>query len=168
MRRGWIPPSTASAVLLMGLLAPLSLAETPQAATALPPMAVAAWVSTAGPYGPMWDLTIAADARATLEVLYPFNPSGRLAGNFEIAEERLATLRRAVETERFFDLPAELGPKEAILAHMPDLRLEIQVGAKKHKVALYDPSQVARLATTRRFLTVWQTVYAGLPIRPTW
>lgn len=131
------------------------------------PLLVKAWVSTAGPYGSMWDLTIAADGRASLEVLYPFNPSGKLTGSFVLSSEALTELRHAVQKERFLELPTQIGPKEGAL-HMPDLRLAVQIGATQHKVALYDPAQVARLPTTRRFLEVWNKVYGGLPIKPTW
>ena len=153
--------------ILLATFCPSSFLAAPQGDRAGPPMVVSAWVSVAGPYGPLWDLTIGADGRATLEVLYGWDPAGSLTGNFEVSPERLAALRAAIDAEHFFDLPAQLGPTQAPL-HMPDLRLDVQLGARQHKVALYDPAELAELPTTRRFLGVWEKAFAGLPVKPTW
>jgi hypothetical protein len=132
-----------------------------------PSLRVAAWVSTAGPYGPLWDLTLAPDGTANREILYPLDPSGELKGHFQLSDEALGALRSAVETERFFDLPAELAPAMSPL-HMPDLRLEVWLGAKHHKVTLYSPEQIKRRPTTVRFLRVWNKLFGRLPVKPAW
>jgi hypothetical protein len=110
---------------------------------------------------------LTTEGKVTLEVSYPFKPAGELKGQFTLDEEVLRELRNAIESERFFDLPATLSSKP-IPMHAPDLRLDIQVGNKHHKVMLYNPKQIREEATTKRVLKVWDKLYAGLPLRPTW
>jgi hypothetical protein len=130
-------------------------------------LVVEAWVSTAGPYGESWDLKLTPGGEIALQVFYSINPSGSLMARFSLSDERVAGIRKAIESERFFELPVEIAPPTAPL-HQPDLRLDVWVSGGHHKVALYDPDQLPSDPNARRFLTVWKRLYEGLPIKPSW
>jgi hypothetical protein len=107
-----------------------------------------------------------------LRVHYSTNPSGSVMAEFDVTDEHMARLRKAIDEERFFDLPAEIAPEAAPL-HQPDLHLEITLGGRKHKVQkhkvqLYDPAAVKQSSNKRRFLAVWARLYEALPLKPTW
>lgn len=130
-------------------------------------LVVEAWISTAGPYGEGWDLKLVPSGAVALRVFYSLQPSGSLMGEFTLSEEQVTGIRRVIEAERFFDLPPQISAPMVTL-HQPDLRLEVWLGSKHHKVALYDPSQLKGDARVRRFMAVWNKLYEGLPIRPSW
>jgi hypothetical protein len=126
---------------------------------------VEASLSTAGPYGEMWTLHLAPGGNVFVRVYYTATPSGTVMADFNLSEEQLKRFRAIVEAERFFELPAEITPRSTPL-HMPDFRLEISLGPKKHKVQLYDPAQMKGDANAKRFLAVWAGLYASLPLKP--
>jgi hypothetical protein len=125
-------------------------------------LVVEAWISTAGPYGESWDLKLTPGGEVALQVYYP---SGSLLAQFRLSDAQVADLRKALESQRFFELPAEIAPKTSLL-HQPDLRIAVWLGGKRHKVALYDPGQLEADANARRFLVLWRRLFDGLPIKP--
>jgi hypothetical protein len=154
---------------MAGMLLAVSLAASPAPshANGAADLLVEATVSTAGPYGELWMLRLMPDGEVFLRTYYSVNPSGRVMADFDLGEEYAAKLRRTIEEERFFDLPTEISPRESLL-HQPDLQLEISLGRRKWKVRLYDPDQLKGNANVKRFLAVWASVYAGIPLKPTW
>jgi hypothetical protein len=128
---------------------------------------IKATVSTAGPYGDSWYVTILPDGEASLKVYYSVGSSGSILGRFSLPDERIEDIARSIETEGFFTLPAEFGPQSAPL-HQPDLWLEIAVGDKRRKVNLYDPDQIATDPRAKRLLAIWDQVFGGLPFKPKW
>ena len=155
----------ASAVLLGLLAGPVHAGPNPSADAA--DLLVEASLSTAGPYGELWILRLTPNGDIFLRVHYALNPSGSLMAEFDVTDEHLASLRKAIESERFFELPEEISP-EAVALHEPDFRLEITVGHRKHKVELYDPVQLKSDANARRFLTVWAELFKSVPLKPSW
>jgi hypothetical protein len=131
------------------------------------PILVSASVSTAGPYGELWEVSITPEGSASLRVHYMGNPFGTLLAQFTLPPDAMDRIRTAIEADRFFDLPAEIAPKASPL-HMPNLHLGLSVGAKHHKVRLYDPASIEKDPSAQRFLKVWKTVFAGLPLKPAW
>lgn len=149
--------------LLLGAMLVASTAEGEPAAK----LQVRAYVSTAGPYGESWELKVGADGRVTLEIHYMLEPLGTMSGEFLVSPERIAALRKAIETERFADLPADLWPETAPL-HQPDLRLNITSGQVTHEVKLYDPAQFKDDVRAQRFMNVWNHVFSLVPLKPKW
>lgn len=156
-------PSNPAAALGVCLLigAGVSSAEPP------PSLQVRAYVSTAGPYGEIWELNLKADGKVTLEILYMLDPLGKMSGEFVVSPERVEGLRHAIKTEKFVELPGEIRP-EAVPLHRPDLRLSITLGGRAHEVAVYDPDQFKDDERVRRFLSVWRQAFAMVPLRPEW
>jgi hypothetical protein len=115
----------------------------------------------------MWELNLKADGEVSLEISYMLSPSGNMSGEFVVPPEGLEGLRLAIETEKFMELPREIGP-EPVPLHRPDLRLSITLGAKAHEVRVYDPAQLEDDARVRRFLAVWRQAFAMVPLRPEW
>ena len=134
---------------------------------AAPGLFVQAWVSTAGPYGESWNLTIAPDGEVNLQVLYLGSPSGTLLARFTWSAAQLNAIREAVHTADFFALPARLAPPESLF-HQPHLRLEIHFGERHQNVTLYDPDALAGQPEAARFLTLWRRVFEELPFKPSW
>jgi hypothetical protein len=132
-----------------------------------PALLVSAWVATAGPYGEDWDLTIRQDGGAALQVLYMGSPSGTLMAHVRLSEDAIGRIRAALASERFFDLATKLAPKASPL-HMPHLKLDIWSGEEHRVVTVYDPGPIMQEPATQRFLKVWDAVYSGFPLRPTW
>lgn len=132
-----------------------------------PPVLVTAWVTTAGPYGEAWELTVTPEGRTSLNVSYMANPSGSLMAHFRLRDEAVDAIRTVVENEHFFDIPAKLAPKTSAL-HRPALQLDVRVGSRHHNVNLYDPALIGQDATVERFLKVWKALFAALPLKPSW
>jgi hypothetical protein len=130
-------------------------------------LVVESWVSTAGPYGQSWTLRIAPSGEASLHVLYMASPTGTLLATFSLSAEHLADIRKAVETERFFELPANIAPK-SLPMHRPALRLDIWLEGKQHTVEVYDPAQFDGDVNASHFFAVWKKLYENLPIKPSW
>jgi hypothetical protein len=124
-------------------------------------------VSTAGPYGEAWSLTITFRGEASLEVMYMLQPSGSLLGRFTVTDKHLASIAAAIDKEQFFALPGKISA-ERIALHQPDLELEVTVGTATHKVRLYDPQELADDRRTKQFLSVWERVFEAFPIKPKW
>lgn len=139
----------------------------PAAQQNVPVLLVKASLSTAGPYGESWYLTLTPDADVGLQVFYSTRPSGSLMARFTVAEESVDALRKTIEAERFFELPTQISPKTRAF-HRPDFRLDITVLGRQHKVSLYDPEQLTKDDGARRFLVVWGRLFEGLPLRPSW
>ncbi len=128
---------------------------------------VKASISTAGPYGESWYLTLAPDREANLQVFYSTSPSGTLLARFSLSGEQVLAVRETLVSEDFFALPPELAPSE-VLMHRPRLVVDVYLGARHHTVSLYDPEKLKSLPTTSRFLAVWQRIFEALPLRPSW
>lgn len=128
---------------------------------------VQALISTAGPYGQNWYLTLTPDAEVSLQVFYNHNPSGTLLARFQLGQAHLEGLRGTLQSERFFDLPASIAPTESPL-HMPDLRLAVTLDGRTHKVNLYNPSALTKDTNAKRFLASWNRLFEALPLRPSW
>ena len=132
-----------------------------------PPVIVTAFMSTAGPYGESWVLTMSPEGRASLRVHYLGNPSGSLMAHFELGDKAIEAIRKVVTSERFFEIPAKLAPKVSAF-HKPALQLDVRVGSTHHNVNLYDPAQLGRDAAVERFRQVWNAVFAAIPLKPAW
>ncbi len=130
-------------------------------------LVVEAWISTAGPYGESWDLRLTPSGEISLRVNYMITPSGNLMARFSLSADQVAGIRKVIESERFFDMPAKIFPATLPL-HRPALRLDVWLDGKHHRVALYDPDQLKADPNVRRFLTVWKRLFESLPIRPSW
>jgi hypothetical protein len=76
-------------------------------------------------------------------------------------------VRAALDEQQFFGLPAEIVPKSAVL-HMPDFSLNVGRDGRRHKVRLYDPEQMKSDPRAKRFLVVWDALFDGLPVKPSW
>lgn len=153
--------ASSAAALTAAFLAGAGSAQPP------PPLLVRAHVSTAGPYGEMWELNLRADGKVSLEIRYMLNPLGTISGEFVVSPELVESLRHAIVTEEFMELPSSIGPASAPL-HAPNLRLSITLGDKAHEVRVYDPDQFKGDERVRRFLSVWRQTFAMVPLRPEW
>lgn len=131
------------------------------------PLFLQASISTAGPYGQGWYLTLAPGGEVTLQVFYNQSPSGNLLGRFSLSEQQSLAIRKACDAQDFFGLPADLTPRPQAF-HRPHLQLTIHLGGRHHKVSLYDPAELKGQAATLRFLAVWASVFEGLPLKPSW
>lgn len=131
------------------------------------PVLVAAWMTTAGPYGEAWDLTLTPEGKASLQVSYMGNPSGTVMAHFALRAETVDAIRAAVENEKFFDIPAKLAPK-TVAFHRPSLQLDVRVGGRHHNVNLYDPALIGQDPSVVHFLKVWKALFAALPLKPSW
>jgi hypothetical protein len=130
-------------------------------------LVVEAWISTAGPYGESWDLRLTPSGEASLRVNYMTAPAGNLMGRFTLSAEQVVRIRTAIESERFFAMPAKVFPATVPL-HRPALRLDVWLGERHHSVQLYDPDQQKADPNVRRFLGVWSRLFESLPLRPSW
>ena len=87
---------------------------------------------------------------------------------FQVSDEQVAAMRGAIEAESFFTIPPEVSPPQRMF-HQPDLHLDIWLGARHHKVQLYDPKKLEKDdGRVRRFLAVWASVFKPLPLKPSW
>ncbi len=132
-----------------------------------PPLFLQASVSTAGPYGEGWYLTLAPSGEVSLQVFYSKSPSGSLLARFSLSEQQTLAIRKACDSQDFFGLPSDLAPPQGAF-HRPHLQLDIHFGGRHHKVSLYDPAGLKGQAGTGRFLAVWNSVFEALPLRPSW
>jgi hypothetical protein len=145
----------------------MSLVTASVEAEQAPPVSVRAWVSTAGPYGESWELTIDPKGTASLEIGYMLNPLGRISGEFHLTLEALDTIRKAIANERFFELPPNIAP-ETVPIHAPDLKLTVTISDRTHEVRLYDPEELPADPRVKRFLAVWNQAFASVPLKPRW
>jgi hypothetical protein len=112
------------------------LAVGPQAATGkASDLWAEAWLSTAGPYGEGWTLRLTPNGNVFLRVFYMGTPSGNLMADFDVRDEHEDRVRAAIKTQQFFELPADISPKTAML-HLPDFTLDVSLGGRRHKVRL--------------------------------
>ena len=158
--RAWI---AALATLAMAIPTGSTQKEEPAPSAFL----VKASISTAGPYGESWYLTLAPDGEANLQIFYSTSPSGTLLARFRLSGEDVLAVRETLESEDFFALPPELAPSEVHM-HRPRLVVEVYLGGRHHTVSLYDPEKLESLPTTHRFLAVWQRIFEALPLKPSW
>jgi hypothetical protein len=128
-------------------------------------LVVEAWISTAGPYGESWDLRLTPSGEVSLRVNYMTAPSGSLMARFTLSSEQVAGIRTAIESQRFFEIPAKVFPATVPL-HRPALRLDVWLGDRHHSVQLYDPDQQKADPNAGRFLGVWRRLFELLPLRP--
>lgn len=126
-----------------------------------------ATVSTAGPYGESWYLTIAPDRTAFLKVYYSTGLSGEMVGDFILGAPALAEIQGVIEEQRFFDLPSEISAKSIVL-HKPDLQIAVTMYGRTATVQLYDPEQLGRTPEVKRFLAVLDSVFRHFPVKPSW
>jgi hypothetical protein len=132
-----------------------------------PPVSVRAWVATGGPDGEMWELRINPNGNTSLQISYMLNPLGKMSGEFYATPQVVETIRAAVSSQKFMELPADIALQTQSV-HAPDLRLTITVGDHTHEVRLYDPEDLGRDPRALRFLAVWNQVYVWVPLRPKW
>ena len=128
---------------------------------------VKASVSTAGPYGESWYLTLTPEGQVSLQVFYSSRPSGNLLANFNLGEKQVVAIKDALEASEFFELPPKLEPTQVAM-HRPNLTIEVFLGAQHRTVNLYDPEALESEPTTARFLSVWEAIFEGLPFQPSW
>jgi hypothetical protein len=145
----------------------LTLGVEVAAAGEKPPVVVTAFMSTAGPYGESWVLTMTPDGRVSLTVLYMGSPGGSLMARFDLDDAAIVAVYKAITSERFFDLPPKLEPKVLPL-HKPSLQLDVRVGSTHHNVNLYDPQPLGKDISVERFRKVWNAVFATIPLKPVW
>lgn len=130
-------------------------------------MSIEASMSTTGPQGQSWQLKLLSDGAAELEIRYLKNPLGSLKGRFKAAKERIEAVRAIIAQERFYDLPANISPQPVAL-HQPDLKLKVTVGEKAYNTRLYAPNDLKSDDRARRFLAIWNTAFAQIPLQPSW
>jgi hypothetical protein len=135
-------------------------------APSTPPLFLQASISTAGPYGEGWYLTLAPSGEVSLQVFYNKSPSGSLLARFALSEQQALTIRKACDSQAFFALQSDLAPPQRAF-HRPHLQLDIHLGGRHHKVSLYDPAALKGQATGQ-FLAVWNSVFEHLPVKPSW
>jgi hypothetical protein len=128
---------------------------------------VKAFVTTAGPYGELWEVELRPGNEMHVSISYLLKPMGDLKGTFLIDPSLVDTMVKVVETQQFFALPNEISANDVAI-HAPDLRLTITRGDTVREVRLYDPAAISQRSETKRFLAVWTAVFAPLPIRPSW
>jgi hypothetical protein len=145
----------------------ISLASAPVGSEAPAAVSVQAWISTAGPYGEWWDLKIGPDGTAALGIGYMFNPLGKMSGEFHLTPSTLDPIRRVAVHERFMDLPPNIS-QDIVPLHAPDLRLTITIGEEAREVRVYDPDALQADPRVKRFLAVWNQVFAVVPLKPRW
>ena len=87
--------------------------------------------------------------------------------HFELGDKGIEAIRKAVTSERYFEIPAKLAPK-SVAIHMPALQLDVRVGRTHHNVNIYDPAQLGKDKSVERFRQVWNAVFASIPLKPTW
>jgi hypothetical protein len=76
--------------------------------------------------------------------------------SFAASAERIADIRRAIETTHFFDLPLRIEPPTGL--HPNYRTIEVRVGEKSHRVVLaLDPTQSCENETT------WGLMYDAKP-----
>ena len=151
---------------LVFLLALLTVVPEQKPAThRAPDLLIEGWLSTAGPYGESWWYTLTPGGSVSLHVDYILNPSGSLMAEFHVSDEDVARVRKAIETERFLELPEKISA-EMVELHRPDYRLTITLGGRRAQVSLYDPAQIKSDPRTARFLKVWNEMYRCLPVKP--
>ena len=157
-------PKTMVALTLFALTSSVVAVQEDDAPT-LP--IVKASVSTAGPYGENWYLTLTPEGQVSLQVFYSSRPSGNLLAHFNLGEEQVVAIKDALETNDFFALPSQAEPAQVAM-HRPNLTIEVYLGAEHHTATLYDPEALESEATTTRFLAVWGAIFEGLPFQPSW
>ena len=156
-----------AAVTTAGLILLALPASAREASEPAPRLHLKASVSTAGPYGESWYLTLAPDGAISLQVFYSSGPSGSLLAKFNLGEAGVRGIREALVTEKFFDLPSETTPKETHF-HRPGMTIEVDLGGRHHAVRVYDPERLGDRPELTRFFAVWAKVFDGLPFRPSW
>ncbi len=143
----------------------------PKAGSAAEPqqeqMSIEASMSTTGPQGQSWQLKLSPDGAADLEIRYLKNPLGSMKGRFKAAKERMEAVRAIIAQERFYDLPANISPTSVAL-HQPDLKLKVTIGEKAYNARLYAPNDLKGDDRARRFLAIWNTAFAQVPLQPSW
>ena len=154
-----------AAVATLAAISPANARQGEEPASPL--LLVKASITTAGPYGESWYLTLAPDGEANLQVSYRTNPSGTLLARFSLSEEYVLAVRETVASEEFFALPPELAPSQSLF-HQPRLVLDVYLGGGHHTVSLYDPDALKDQPSSNRFLAVWRRVFEALPYRPSW
>jgi hypothetical protein len=153
-------------LLVLSIIAgaqPTTVASAPREA---PGLVIEAYLSTAGPYGEGWSFTLTPSGDVALEVFFG-EPSGSLMARLHMPDKYVDDLRQTIESEHFFDLPAEISAKMVPL-HQPDFRLTIILGQRKHKVSLYDPEHIKTDPNVERFLKIWRQMFQPMPVKPSW
>jgi hypothetical protein len=131
------------------------------------PLTVEAHVSTAGPYGEMWDLVLPPEGEVSLEIVYMLNPMGEMRGQFVVSAEQRAAVRSAVEAQDFFGLAEEFWPERAPI-HAPNLVLTVRLGERSHEVRIYSPEAFREDPQAQRFFEIWKQVFSVVPLKPKW
>ena len=132
-----------------------------------PNIVVEASISTAGPYGEFWEVSIDPEGELHLVVLYMTDPLGHFCGEFHVGKARLEELQHKVNSSSYFDLPEQIEPTE-VPFHAPDLRLMVKHNGQEKSVALYNPDAVLEGPQKTRFMEIWNAVFAMLPVKPKW
>ena len=84
-----------------------------------------------------------------------------------LAEAGVRGIREALVTEKFFDLPSEITPKETHF-HRPGMTIAVDLAGRHHAVRVYDPERLGDRPELARFFAVWAKVFEGLPLKPSW
>lgn len=116
-----------------------------------------------------WALTVMPTGRVSLEISYfdSLHAWGNLLGSFMLDPTDLEKIRLVVEGQRFMDLPEKILPS-VLYEHPPQLRLEVSMDGKTHRVDVRDPEEIGTSPELERFLAVWNTVFERIPTKPTW
>jgi hypothetical protein len=136
-----------------------------QATVTASDLVIQASLSTAGPYGDDWQLTLAPDRTVFVEVYYGGAASGSVTGSFFLSAEAVSEIANAVETQDFFNLPDEIS-RQWVVLHNPDFFISVSKGGRSHKVNLYNPEELGPMPEVQRFLAVWDALFRHLPLRP--
>jgi len=135
------------------------------AKSAVPDIAFEAEVTTAGPYGEHWTVTLEYGEEASVAIHWTFHTPGHLTGTFLIEPQEVA---KAADAAQFASLPQWIDNDRPAPLHQPDLRLDLQVNCRRHEVHLYDPARVENRGQVERFMAVWNAIFRQLPVQPKW
>ena len=130
------------------------------------PLTVSASYSDAGPYGVLWIAYLAPDGDLSLRVSHVrMESSGQTTSQYFANKERVASLRRAIDEARFFQIRNELAPATQQF-HRPHYRLTLTLGARQHSVSVDDPRAIGANDEVKRFFVVWNALFSKLLFKP--
>jgi hypothetical protein len=124
---------------------------------------LSAFYSGTGTESDLWDVYLAPDGALWVSVN---NLRSKTLSNRSRDPRRVAAVKAALESARFFQLPKEIFPKDGVLLHRPGFHLTATVGNRQWSVYLNDPMRVGAIDERARFFVVWDALFLDLPFKP--
>ncbi len=152
-----------------------SQADQPLCQLAAQPPVLEFRLSTAGPYGETWRVTLREFSELPpedpwVEVcvdFHSFAPSGRAQASFLLSAERYREVLAALDDAKFHELPEVISqPKVAL--HMPSLEIVDRRQDTPRSVELYNPTELTGRLEVPRFMRVWDSLFNQLPLSTKW